>query len=94
MKSFAVLLASVAITAGANPAGAHSAILAVTNMDCATCPITVRMALERVPGVKSAKVDFSTKLAVVAFDPTKTKPEALVKATAEAGFPSTVKQVQ
>lgn len=63
-------------------------------MDCATCPITVRNALERVPGVESAKVEFKTKLAIVAFDPTKAKPEALVKATTEAGYPSTVKQVQ
>lgn len=45
-------------------------------------------------GVESAKVDFKSKLAVVAFDPSKTKPEALVKATTDAGYPSTVKQVQ
>jgi periplasmic mercuric ion binding protein len=94
MKSLALLLASTVIAGGAHAAGAHRATLAVTNMDCATCPITVRMALERVPGVESAKVDFKTKLATVAFDPTKTKPEALVKATTEAGYPSTVKQVQ
>lgn len=84
----------MAIAGSTHAAGAHSATLAVTNMDCATCPITVRMALERVPGVESAKVDFKTKLAIVAFDPAKTKPEALVKATTEAGYPSTVKQVQ
>lgn len=94
MKSFTILLASLCIVAGAHAAGAHKATLAVSNMDCATCPITVRKALERVPGVESAKVDFKTKLAVVAFDPAKTKPEALVKATTDAGFPSTVKQVQ
>ena len=35
-----------------------------------------------------------TKLAVVAFVPNKTKPEARVKATTDAGYPSTVKQVQ
>lgn len=94
MKSFAVLLASLTIAASAYAAGAHNATLAVSNMDCATCPIAVRKALERVPGVESAKVDFKAKLAVVAFDPAKTKPEALVKATTDAGFPSTVKQVQ
>lgn len=94
MKSFTVLLACMAITAGAHSAGMHKATLAVSNMDCATCPITVRKALERVPGVESARVDFKTKLALVAFDPARTKPEALVKATTEAGFPSTVKQVQ
>lgn len=57
-------------------------------------PITVRKALEKVPGVDTAKVDFKSKRAVVAFDPAKTTPEALTKATADAGFPSSVKQVQ
>ena len=94
MKSLALLLASLAIASAAHAAGAHSATLAVSNMDCATCPITVRKALEKVPGVETAKVDFKTKLAVVSFDPAKTKPEALTKATADAGYPSTLKQVQ
>lgn len=94
MKSFAVLLAALTIAAGAHAAGASSATLSVSNMDCATCPITVRMALEKVSGVKSAKVDFKTKLAVVSFDPATTRPEALLKAAADAGFPSTLKQVQ
>jgi mercuric ion binding protein len=31
---------------------------------------------------------------VVAFDPGKTTPQALTKATADAGFPSSVKQIQ
>lgn len=94
MKPFAVLLTSLAIAAGAHAAGTSNAILAVSNMDCGTCPITVRKALERIPGVESAKVDFKTKLAVVAFDPAKTKPETLVKATTDAGYPSIVKKVQ
>ncbi|MBY0234477.1 MAG: mercury resistance system periplasmic binding protein MerP [Burkholderiaceae bacterium] len=93
MKSLAFALATL-FAAPAAFAGAHTATLDVTNMDCAVCPITVRKALEKVPGVESAKVDFKTKRAVVAFDPTKATPEALTKATADAGFPSTVKQVQ
>ena len=32
--------------------------------------------------------------AVVSFDPAKATPEALTKATADAGFPSSVKTVQ
>lgn len=94
MKSFTVVLAALIVAAGAHAAGASSATLSVSNMDCATCPITVRVALQKVPGVETAKVDFKTKLAVVAYDPTRTKPEALLKATADAGFPSTLKQVQ
>lgn len=94
MKSFSMVVASLVMSTTAFAAGARTATLAVTNMDCAVCPITVRKALERLPGVESAKVDFKTKRAVVAFDPGKTTPEALTKATADAGFPSSVKQVQ
>lgn len=93
MKSLAFALAAL-VAASTAFAGAHTATLDVTNMDCAVCPITVRKALEKVPGVDSAKVDFKTKRAVVAFDPAKTTPEALTKATTDAGFPSSVRQVQ
>ena len=93
-KTFTLFLAAF-MAAGAAFAGvAKTATLAVTNMDCAACPLTVRAVLEKVPGVSTAKVDFKTKLAVVAFDPGKTTPEALTKATAGAGYPSSVKQVQ
>lgn len=94
MKSLAILLSALAIAAGAHAAGDRNMTLQVSNMTCATCPIAVRMALEKVPGVDGAKVDFKSKLAVVKFDSAKTTPEALMKATADAGFPSTMKQVQ
>ena len=93
-RSLALLLAAVATTSAAWAAGPRTATLAVTNMDCAVCPITVRKALEKVPGVTSAKVDLETKRAVVSFDPAQATPEALTKATADAGFPSSVKAVQ
>lgn len=93
-KSLAIFLVASVLCAAALAAGKQTATLSVTNMDCAVCPITVRKALEKLSGVEAAKVDFKTKLAVVAFDPAKTTPEALTKATADAGFPSSVKQVQ
>jgi mercuric ion binding protein len=62
--------------------------LDVQNMTCAVCPITVKNALERVPGVTDAKVDFDKKTARVSFDPEKTTPVALTKATTGAGYPS------
>ena len=68
--------------------------LDVTNMDCAVCPITVRKALEKVPGVTSAKVDFASKRAEVVFDPKKASVDALTNATTDAGYPSHLKQVQ
>ena len=65
--------------------------LDVKNMTCAICPITVKKALERVPGVTDAKVDFDKKNASVSFDPDKTSPAALTKATADAGYPSSIR---
>ena len=64
--------------------------LDVQNMSCAVCPITVKKALERVPGVTAAKVDFDKKTASISFDPDKASLAALTKATGHAGYPSTV----
>lgn len=86
-----VLLALAAVALGAEN---RTATLEVSKMDCAVCPITVRAALEKVPGVHSAKVDFKAKRAVVSFDPARATADALTKATAAAGYPSTVLQVQ
>lgn len=70
------------------------ATLDVGNMDCAACPITVRESLKKVPGVASAKVYFKTKRTLVVFDPATTGLETLTKATADAGFPLKVTQLQ
>lgn len=94
MKALGTFVAALAMIAGTFAVPDRSVTLQVSNMTCATCPIAVRMALEKVPGVGAAKVDFKSKLAVVSFDPAKTTPEALMKATANVGFPSTLKQAQ
>lgn len=94
MKSLALVLSALAICASAHASADRNVTLQVSNMTCATCPIAVRMALEKVPGVEAAKVDFKSKLAVVRFNSAKTTSEALMKATADAGFPSTLKQGQ
>jgi periplasmic mercuric ion binding protein len=94
MKSISLLIAGLLLSLGAMAADTRTVTLDVTKMDCAVCPITVRKALEKVPGVGSVKVDFKTKRAVIAFDPAKTSTEALTRATADAGFPSSMRQVQ
>ncbi|ABM94625.1 MULTISPECIES: mercury resistance system periplasmic binding protein MerP [Methylibium] len=94
MKLVPILMAGLLASAGTAAAGSRTVTLDVTKMDCAVCPITVRKALEKVPGVENAKVDFKSKRAIVAFDPAKTSPEALARATADAGFPSSVNQGQ
>ena len=86
-----VLLLSALLAALPVPASAgetRTVTLDVTRMVCPLCPITVKKALMKVPGVDSAAVDFDSKTAVVTFDPDKASVEALTKATASAGFPS------
>lgn len=70
----------------------QTAVLDVQNMTCGLCPVTVKKSLEKVPGVSQAQIDFARKTATVAFDADKTTAAALVKATTEAGFPSTVRK--
>lgn len=60
----------------------------IENMTCATCPITVRKAMQGVEGVKSVDVDFGAKTATVVFDPAVTTADTIAKASANAGFPS------
>lgn len=70
----------------------QTVVLSVQNMTCQLCPITVRKALEQVPGVSAATVDFQQKTATVSYDPDKTRPEALIRATTNAGYPSMVQK--
>lgn len=91
MKNRAVIAALCLLGATAVMAQPQSTTLEIAGMDCAACPITVRVALERVPGAVRAKVDYARKLAVVEFDGERTSPAALARASTEAGFPATVK---
>ena len=68
----------------------QTAVLDVQNMTCELCPVTVKKSLEKVPGVSQARIDFAKKTATVTFDAEKTNATALVKATTDAGYPSTV----
>jgi len=66
--------------------------LDVPGMTCKFCPITVRKALKKIPGVIDAKSDYETKTATVIFDPAKTSVESLTEATKNVGYPSSLKQ--
>jgi mercuric ion binding protein len=72
-------------------AGEKTVTLAVQNMDCASCPITVKASLEAVPGVEKVVVSLAEKTAVVTFDNDKTTLPALITATTNAGYPSALK---
>lgn len=84
------VLCGMLISGMALGAPPRTAELDVQNMNCAMCPLTVRKALERVPGVASARVDFQSKTATVVYDPDRAGPRDLTRATGDAGYPSTV----
>ena len=91
MRRFA--FAFVLVTPALAMAGApQTVVLDVQNMTCELCPVTVKKALGKVPGVADTKVDLATKTATVKFDPDKANVAALVSATTNAGFPSTAHQ--
>lgn len=88
MRKFFALVAMVTLT---SPLWAAMQIvtLSVPDMNCAACPITVKKALTRVPGVSKTEVSLDRREARVAFDNAKTNVDALTRATRDAGYPST-----
>lgn len=68
--------------------------LDVPGMTCATCPLTVKKALSKVPGVSRVEVSYERREAIVTFDEKRSSVADLVRATRNAGYPSTVKLAQ
>lgn len=73
------------------PAAMKTVTLSVPGMTCAACPITVETALNNIEGVSQADASYPDREAKVTFDDAETSVEALTQATANAGYPSTVK---
>ncbi|MEN8665134.1 mercuric transport protein periplasmic component [Roseateles aquatilis] len=96
VKSLFIALGLAAVLACCQCSAVHAATRTVTldvsGMTCVTCPITVKKSLSRVVGVESVDVSFKDKQATVVFDDAKTTVEDMTRATANAGFPSTVRQ--
>jgi len=83
--SFAALWSDGALAA------TKTSTLSVPGMYCEVCPITVRKALEKVPGVSKVNVSYEKKEAVVTYDDAKANIKALEDATFEAGYESKLK---
>jgi periplasmic mercuric ion binding protein len=66
--------------------------LEVPTMNCPVCPITVTKSLEKVNGVTNVEVKFKERLAQVTFNDEMTNTKALIAATANAGYPSHLKE--
>lgn len=90
MKHPIPMLALAAVFATPAWAALKSVTLSVPSMTCAACPITVKVALTKIPGVSKADVSYEKRQATVFFDDAKTNTAALTLVTADAGYPSHV----
>lgn len=58
----------------------------VPDMDCPACVVSLSATLRKLPGVADAKLDVSSRQAVVTYDPAIQNPAALEKVISGAGF--------
>jgi mercuric ion binding protein len=65
--------------------------LNVPTMDCATCPITIKASLSKVPGVAKVQVSYEKREAVIVYDDAQASVADLKKATEDVGYPSMLK---
>ena len=86
------LLVAIALASSHVFAEMKTVTLSVPGMTCDLCPLTIKKAISKVPGVSNVEASYEKKQAVVAFDDARTTVEALTQATANAGYPSTVKK--
>ena len=85
-----IALAALATLTSPLWATTQTVTLSVPGMDCATCPITVKKALNQVAGVGKIDIRLDRREAKVTFDDAKTSADALTRATKDAGYPSSV----
>lgn len=89
MKTTATVLLLSALATPAWPA-TRTITLSIPTLSCAACPITVKQALSKVPGVLEVKSDLRRRETSVTFDDSRATTTALTRATGDAGFPATV----
>ena len=93
-RAFWLSFALLAVSAPPAMAEQRTVQLEVRGMNCATCPLTVRLALKKVAGVTDAKVTLEPPIAIVTYDDAKTSIADLGRATKDAGYPSVAKRMQ
>jgi mercuric ion binding protein len=96
LKQISLIISVIAVltASGAALAASQTIVLEVPGMTCAACPVTVKKALGKLSGVTDIKTDLDKKQVVVSFEDSKTTLQKLTEATANAGYPSTVKGSQ
>lgn len=88
------VLTAIVLAAGFSSSAwsaSQTVTLLVPGMTCSACPITVKHALNKVEGVEKIDVRFRSREAVITFDDAETSVEALTKASANAGYPASLK---
>lgn len=88
MNRLLALAAPMLLIAAPAWAAPQAVTLAVPGMTCPACPVTVKTALSRVPGVDAVTVSYEKRQVTVQFDDARTSVAALVRATGDAGYPS------
>jgi copper chaperone CopZ len=68
----------------------RSASLAIEGMTCASCSVTVQVAVRRLDGIATVAVDVDQGRAVVTFDPTRVDAGRIAAAVTAAGYSATV----
>ena len=93
MTKLLVLVFVFAVTGiSAGDRSMDTATFEVEKMTCATCPITVRKAIQRVEGVSEVHVDFESKSATVTYDSSTTTAQEIADASSNVGFPARIKE--
>jgi len=72
--------------------GTSQATFKVTGMTCAGCENTIKLALEKTPGVRSSEVSYDRGEAVVEYDRKLTTPEKLRDAISQTGYQAEIKK--
>ena len=90
MKSIWALAATFLLLTGASLASESDETVTfdVEKMTCATCPIAVRKAMQRVEGVIEVEVSMEDESAVVTYDPNVTTAAKIGQASTDVGFPA------
>lgn len=89
-----IVAITIALTMSPAFAAGKTVTLSVPTMDCEVCPITVRMALNKVKGVNRIDVNPEKQIVVATFDDTQTNTAALTETTRNAGYPSQVVEIR
>lgn len=92
MRKIFAGLCFLLVTSMVNAADSATTQLDIKGMDCASCPLTVKVALKKISGVAEVDVDYKSRSAKVRYDPAKTQADVLAKTVTDIGYPTTVRK--